>query len=148
MENSNNNTVIYFKKTDELCYQVYREVTQMIDLLTLNVATLRYNTRHLVASCIFIVLCMNFEVAYFTRSEMNAYQFDEEFYYNLINETDSPHRYLVEIYSSFLHQSFNFTFEDIIYTLTYCSKYMQFEFIYDLPMVMQSNPEAHENVSI
>jgi hypothetical protein len=140
--------VIYFKKTDEKSYQIYREVTQLIDVITLDYASLKYNSRYIVASCIFLVLCINFEVVYFTKNEMNAYQFDEEFYISLLNEPETQHRYLIDIYSSFLHQSFNISFEDILATLVFCSKFIHFEFNYDLPLVMTTNSEAVDNVHI
>jgi hypothetical protein len=146
-ENCKNNGTIYFKKTDETSYQIYREITQLIDVIVLDYLSLRYHSRYIVASCIFLTLCMNLEIIYFTKAERNAYTFDEEFYINLLNEAeDSSNRYLVDIYSSFLHQSFNMSFEDILETVVYCSKFIHFEFTYDLPLVMQTNPNGIENV--
>jgi hypothetical protein len=139
--------VAYFKKTDESSYHVYREITQLIDVITLDYNSLQYHSRYVVASCIFLILCMKLEVKFFTKEEMGAYPFDEEFYLNLINESDeAEHKYLVDIFSSFLHQSFNISFEDILETLVYCSKFIHFDFTYNIPFAMNTE-NAIENVN-
>jgi len=51
-----------------------------------------------------------------------------------------------KIFGEFLDQSFNLVFEDIIPACIYCSKFLEFEFSYDYPLIIQAKNKQLENV--
>jgi hypothetical protein len=142
----NDKMPIFFKKPDELAYHIYREVTQLIDLCVLDYISLKYNNRKLVASAIFITLCINLEVEYFQK-EININNVDLTFWKDFLEEVNWSYSYIIDTFSIFLTQSFNFKFYDILNELVYMSKFLNFNFTYELPLILQNNSES-ENVNL
>lgn len=140
--------ILYFKKTDEKAYEIYREVAQLIDIYAVDYNSLIYSSRHLVACAIFLVLCFNLYIPYFMPENINKFDFDKQFYIEFIKDQTSMHKNFVDVYGEFLHQSFNISFGEIIDTLVYCSKFLNFEFSYDLPLIVQTNSDISDNVYI
>lgn len=142
--------VIYFKKADEKSYTIYRQITQLIDLYTVDYNSLKLHSRYLVAASIFLVLCVNYEVDVFLKENINKFDFNNEFFINFINEKrssvddDEPGVIIFNIYSDFLQQSFNLNFDDsnLIECLVYGSKFLNFEYNFNLPLVLQGNNES------
>ena len=54
-----NSTLISFKKTSEESYKIFPEVTQLLDIIYLDYNSLNYNQRHIVASVIYLGLCID-----------------------------------------------------------------------------------------
>jgi len=139
--------IIYFKKADEKSYLYYRQATQLIDAFITDFNHINFQIRHLVASVILIIICIFYEVPYFIQgSHLNNFKFDEVFYNELFYNMPEYENIINHVFGEFLNQSFNITYDEIIPALVYSSKYIFFEFSYDLPLIIQLRNEQFENV--
>lgn len=142
---------VYFKRTDEKAYHMYRQVTQFIDLFVVDYNSLSYSIRHLVASAMLLTLCINFNLEVFMKENINKYIFDINFFRELlkINEKSlaTPSDILVHVFLDFLYMSFNLRYEDILESLSYAGQFLNFEFDYALPLIIQNNNGLLENVN-
>ncbi len=142
-----NNKIIFFKKADEKSYIYYRQATQLIDSFLTDFNHLKFPTRHLIASVIFIIICIFYEIPYFiSNTNQNNLDFDENFYVDLFFNMPEYEILINQVFGEYLNQSFNVGFEDIIPALVYASRYIFFDFSYDLPLIIQLKNEQFENV--
>lgn len=143
------NKIIFFKKADEKSYIYYRQATQLIDAFLTDFNHVKYPTRHLIASVILIIICIYYEIPYFvSNSSQNNFNFDENFYMELFYNMPEYEVIINQVFGEFLNQSFNIGFEDIIPALVYASRYIFFDFSFDLPLIIQLKNEQFENVKI
>jgi hypothetical protein len=142
--------IIYFKKADEKSYIYYRQATQLIDAFLTDFDHVKFQTRHLIASVIFIIVCIFYEIPYFVSNSANQnnFKFDENFYMELFYNMPEYEIIINQVFGEFLNQSFNISFEDIIPALIYASNYIFFDFAFDLPLIIQLKNEQFENVSL
>jgi len=142
--------IIYFKKADEKSYIYYRQATQLIDAFLTDFDHVKFQTRHLIASVIFIIVCIFYEIPYFVSNaaNQNNFKFDENFYMELFYNMPEYEIITNQVFGEFLNQSFNISFEDIIPALIYASNYIFFDFSFDLPLIIQLKNEQFENVSL
>lgn len=142
------NKIIYFKKADEKSYIYYRQATQLIDGFLTDYNHIKYQTRHLIASVIFIIICIYYEIPYFTSSKEEMINLDENFFSQFFYGMPEFDFLVKNVFGEFLNQSFNINFEDILPACVYCSKFINYEFTYDLPLIIQLKNEQFENVII
>lgn len=144
---SQTNKIIYFKKADEKSYIYYRQATQLIDAFLTDFNHIRFQTRHLIASVILIIICIFYEIPYFiSKVNLDNFKFDESFYMELFYNMPEYEIIINQVFGEFLNQSFNVTYEDIIPALIYASNFIFFDFSFDLPLIIQLKNEQFENV--
>ena len=134
--NQYNENILYFKKPDEKSYYQFRNITQVIDLLVLDKKYFLFNQRLLVASAIFLVLGFSLQVF---SPDQNGY--DEDFVKEITQKT-----VFSEVFEEFLTQSFGFTMDEIYLPIVYVSKFFNFKFSTDLPLIAQTNEEIVNQV--
>jgi hypothetical protein len=143
--NELNKEPIFFKKADEQSYTNFRKAAQLIDIFTVDYFSLAHTSRRLVAASLFIVICNIYEIGHFLNFNIDKFDYEAEFFQDVLNQKSNI---IIDIFSDFLQQSFNFSYEDtkLINAIVYASKFLTLEFNYNLPLVMQS--EQTENVII
>jgi hypothetical protein len=130
---------IYFKKSDDLSYRNFRMITQIIDLIVLDHNYYIFNYRLIVASTFFLILANHYKVI---SSDLN--KLSDLNYLNLICFKQS--NVISEVFGEFLFQSFSFKFQEIFFSIIYVSKFLYFEFNYDLPLAFKANEDILKNV--
>ena len=135
---SNKKDVIYFKKPDENYYFYYRQVTQLIDIFSIDHESLIIPDRFLIAAAIFLTICSIWEIEQFRKENLNKFDYDKDFFLGFIAQKEL---YVVKIFSQFLKESLNMEFDDptLIVALKYSIMFIGLEFNYNLPLVIQSN---------
>jgi hypothetical protein len=122
--------LISYKKTTEESYKIYREITQLIDIIAMDYYSICFSPRYIVASTIFLSLCLNL-----LDSDING---------EIIVQTLYADKQFVNLFKEFLKESMNLEYEDILPAIQYCSKYINLKFTYDLPLSVQINPGIDE----
>lgn len=151
----NSNCKIYFKKADDHSYRIYRQISQIIDLITLDINHTRHDNRKLIASCLFLSLEINsgindFSKQYEIENKENManekINFSKDYYKSYFQDNSNQR---IEIYLDFLRQSFNFQLEDILDALVYMSKFIQMynKADYELPLCIQYAAEDDEQIN-
>ena len=122
----NEEDILYYKKPNDNSYYNFRRISQLIDIMTLDYYSYNFEQRILIAASFFILLCYNYKLKY----NFNKKKF----------ENNSPlSNLLFEIYNKFITQSFDYNFldEKLQKAIKYCYNYIDFPFIYDLPLFYQ-----------
>ena len=118
--------ILYYKKPNDNSYYNFRKITQLIDIMVLDYSSYSLEPRKLIAASFFILICHNYKLKYnFEQKKM---------------EISTPlSDLLFDIYDKFLTQSFDFNFNDenIQDAIKYCYNFINFHFIYDLPLLYQ-----------
>lgn len=105
---------------------------QIIDIALLDVISLQYQPRAIVASVMYILL---------------GYHFGQFFKDSIASEVENNSQFLNDgyayndLFSDFLAQSFGFQIAELLPTIQYISSFMALPFNYDLPLITgeQSN---------
>ena len=125
--------ILYFKKPNDNSYNNFRKITQLIDIMELDFHSYNYEPRILVAISFFIILCNKYNLIYdFTKKKFER------------NKNPDLSELIFDIYTKFISQSFDFDFNNenlqkgIKY---YYNNFINFEFIFDLPLIYQVHPE-------
>ena len=118
--------ILYYKKPNDSSYYNFRKISQLIDIMTLDCNSYNIEPRILIAASFFVMLCINYKLKY----NFNKKKFE--------NKT-SLSKMLFGLYEKFITQSFDFDFyEDKIQKgIKYCYNYIDFPFIFDLPLLYQ-----------
>ena len=140
------NKILYFKKADEKSYIYYRQAMQLIDAVLTDYNHIKYQPRHLIANVLLIVICIFYEIPYFSGNKQEGFIFDANFFYELFYKMPEYEIIITNVFGEFLSQSFNINFEDIIDACVYSSKFIYYDFSYELPLVIQIKNEQFENV--
>ena len=122
--------ILYYKRPNDNSYMNFRKICQLIDIMALDFHSYNYEPRILIASAFFIILCNKYNLKY----NFNKKKFDNN---SKINKV------LLDIYSKFISQSFDFDFKDNILQKVikyFYTNYIDFEFTFDLPLFYQVNP--------
>ena len=122
--------ILYFKKTDNNSYYNFRKICQLIDIMVLDFHSYNYESRILIAISFFIILC-------------NKYNLKYNFIKKKFDNNKVLSKLILDIYSEFILQSFDFSFtdENLQKGIKYFYKnYINFEFIFDLPLLYQIHP--------
>jgi hypothetical protein len=113
----------YFKKPDEKSYAMFREVMQIVDLAILDIDTLQYQPRVLIASCIYLVLSVHYDVLSTEEVYKKVPYFSEYIEPSEFNNT----------FASFLTQSFSFELPELLPSIQYIGSLFELPFSYDIP---------------
>ena len=122
----NEEDILYYKKPNDNSYYNFRKITQLIDIMTLDYYSYNFEPRILISACFFIVLCYNYKLKY-------------NFVTKKIENNSNLSNLLFYLYEKFITQSFDYSFYDekIQKAIKYCYKYMDFPFVFDLPLLYQ-----------
>lgn len=125
--------LIQFKQPNEKSYARFREIMQLVDCSILDVQTLQYKSRALVASCMYMVLGKHFKQ--FTPEQIfeefpksSLYLLDEDYAFN-------------DLFGDFLLYSFGFQLIDLLPSIQYASTYFKIQLNFDLPTAAKTNKE-------
>lgn len=116
--------IVVFKQPNEKSYARFRELSQLIDLVVLDIATLRYSPRALVASAMYILLAFHFgqatieEIA--TQFPRGSFFLNEQYPFN-------------DLFSNFLRSSFGFSLPELLPTIQFVAEFLLLPFSYDIP---------------
>ena len=125
--------ILYFKKPNDNSYNNFRKITQLIDIMELDFNSYNYEPRILVAISFFIILCNKYNLNY----DFNKKKFDK-------NKIQNLSELIIDIYSKFIAQSFDFGFNNEMLQKGikyFYNNYINFEFTFDLPLIYQVHPE-------
>ena len=125
--------ILYFKKPNDNSYNNFRKITQLIDIMELDFNSYNYEPRILVAISFFIILCNKYNLRY----DFNKKKFDK-------NKNPNLSELILDIYSKFIAQSFDFDFNNEMLQKGikyFYNNYIKFEFTFDLPLIYQVHPE-------
>jgi len=118
--------ILYYKKPNDSSYYNFRKISQLIDIMTLDFYSYNFEPRILIAASFFILLCHNYKLNYnFAKKKINNNSLLSDLLFNL--------------YDKFITQSFDYNFNDdrIQKAIKYCYNYINFPFIFDLPLLYQ-----------
>jgi hypothetical protein len=118
--------ILYYKKPNDNSYYNFRKISQLIDIMTLDFYSYNFEPRILIAASFFILLCHNYKLNYnFVKKKINNNSVLSDLLFNL--------------YNKFITQSFDYRFDDdrIQKAIKYCHNYINFPFIFDLPLLYQ-----------
>lgn len=118
-------SLIQFKKPEEKSYARFRELMQLIDTSILDIETLQYNSRTLVAAFMYLVLGKYFDQ--FSVQEI-VEQFPHSSQYLL-----NPNYAFNELFGDFLMFSFGFELIELLPSIQYVSRFFSLPLNFDLP---------------
>jgi hypothetical protein len=122
----NEEDILYYKKPNDNSYYNFRKISQLIDIMTLDYYSYNFEPRRLIAACFFVLICYNYKFKYnFVKKKFENNTPLSNLFFNL--------------YKKFITQSFDYDFEDekIQKAIKYTYNYINFPFIYDLPLLYQ-----------
>lgn len=129
---------ILFRETNKVSYHRFRELMQLLDCSLLDVETLIYQLRPLVASFMYIILGKDFEQ--FTLRK-------------IVEDFPTSSKYLLgrsyafnDLFSNFLQNCCGLELLDLLPSIQYASSFFSLEIDKSLPMVARSNPEVVREV--
>ena len=133
VNNNPNNELIHFKLANREAYTKFRELIQLIDCMVLDIETLQYQNRAIVASLLYILIGKYYRQ--FTLSEI-IHEIPVSSYF-LFNDTQG----LNHMFQEFLKYSFGYKLEDLLPTIQYVAKFFSLPISCDLPNAAKANPE-------
>ena len=129
----NEEAILQFKQPNERAYTLFRELMQLIDITALDIQTLQYKPRALLASIMYLLLGKHYK-------QFSAEQILEEFprsSYFLINEEIEFN----VLFQDFLIYSFGFQLCELLPSVQYASTFFILKMNYDLPTAAKVNKE-------
>ena len=139
INNNPNNELIHFKLANRESYTKFRELIQLIDCVLLNVETLQYKNRALVASFFYLIIGKYYKQ--FTLSEI-IHEIPVSSYF-LFTDTQG----LTHIFKEFLKYSFGYQLEDLLPSIQYVANFFSLPISYDVPNAARIDPENVLRVS-
>ena len=132
----NEEDILYYKMPNDNSYYNFRKIAQLIDIMTLDFYSYYFEPRILIAATFFIILCHN-------------YKFKYNFEKKKIENNTPLSNLLFKLYDKFITQSFDYNFYDekIQKAIKYCYNYINFPFIFDLPLLYQVHQSKLEGDS-
>ena len=122
----NEEDILYYKKPNDNSYYNFRKISQLIDIMTLDYYSYNFEPRRLIAACFFVLICYNYKFKYnFVKKKFENNTPLSNLFFNL--------------YKKFITQSFDYNFDDekVQKSIKYTYNYINFPFIYDLPLLYQ-----------
>lgn len=125
--------LIQFKHPNEKSYARFREIMQLIDCAMLDVQTLQYKPRDVIASFMYILLGKYFkqfteQQIYEEFSKSSLYLIDQQIAFN-------------DLFGDFLLYSFGFQLVDLLPSIQYASTFLKLPLNFDLPTAAKINKE-------
>ena len=125
--------ILYYKKPNVNSYYNFRKISQLIDIMSLDFHSYFYDQRLLIAISFFIILCHKYNLKYnFIKKK-----FDN-------NKNPKLSNLMLDIYTKFILQSFDYDFNDDILQKGikyYYNNYNNFNYVFDLPLFYQVHPD-------
>ena len=125
--------ILYYKKPNVNSYYNFRKISQLIDIMSLDFHSYFYDQRLLIAISFFIILCQKYNLKYnFIKKK-----FDN-------NKNPKLSNLMLDIYTKFILQSFDYDFNDDILQKGikyYYNNYNNFNYVFDLPLFYQVHPD-------
>ena len=125
--------ILYYKKPNDNSYYNFRKISQLIDIMSLDFHSYFYDQRLLIAIGFFIILCHKYNLKYnFIKKK-----FDN-------NKNQKLSNLMLDIYTKFILQSFDYDFNDDILQKGikyYYNNYNNFNYVFDLPLFYQVHPD-------
>ena len=125
--------ILYYKKPNDNSYYNFRKISQLIDIMSLDFHSYFYDQRLLIAISFFIILCHKYNLKYnFIKKK-----FDN-------NKNQKLSNLMLDIYTKFILQSFDYDFNDDILQKGikyYYNNYNNFNYVFDLPLFYQVHPD-------
>lgn len=125
---------IYFKKPHEQSYGSFRELIQILDVLLLDIETLQYNQRAIIASLMYLMIGKHYQ------------QFDLS---TVVNEFSRSSAFLSKellpynsFFSQFLKIYFELEMEDLFSTIQYVAPYFAVKISFETPIAMKQDKFA------
>ena len=125
--------ILYYKKPNDNSYYNFRKISQLIDIMSLDFHSYFYEQRLLIAISFFIILCHKYNL---------KYNFVKKKFEN--NKNPKLSNLMLDIYTKFILQSFDYDFNDDILQKGikyYYNKYNNFNYVFDLPLFYQVHPD-------
>ena len=125
--------LIQFKQSNQKSYARFREMMQLIDCAMLDIQTLQYKPRAIIASVMYVLLGRYLK-------QYTTQQIFEEFPRNscyLLDKTSSFN----DLFGNFLLYSFGFEISDLLPSIQYVSTYIRLPINLDLPKAVKMNKE-------
>ena len=153
------NIKLYFKRADDTSYHLFRQITQLMDLISIDLSHLTFENRKIIAGCLFYCLIINCSNCV-NPNELNNEPCNIcnncEVRIQLTNENSNSlysnhHSNIIinNVFKDFLYQSFNFTLSDIKETLEYIWKFINYtEYIcVELPLAVKYASEDDSQIN-
>ena len=125
--------ILYYKKPNVNSYYNFRKISQLIDIMSLDFHSYFYDQRLLIAISFFIILCHKYNLKY----NFIMKKFDN-------NKNPKLSNLMLDIYTKFILQSFDYDFNDDILQKGikyYYNNYNNFNYVFDLPLFYQVHPD-------
>ncbi|EGR29663.1 n-terminal domain protein [Ichthyophthirius multifiliis] len=129
-----NNCLNQFKQPNEQSYSLYREFMQIIDCSIMNIKTIGFEKKIIIASLMYLVLGKSFKV-FNTNDIVNIFQDSYSFLLD-------PSCIFNELFQAFLNESFGLQLLDLLHTIQYLCQYFTISFNFDLPRAAKINQES------
>ncbi|EAS06339.1 amine-terminal domain cyclin (macronuclear) [Tetrahymena thermophila SB210] len=133
---SNKNYLILYRIPEQKSYMLFRQMVQILDLMQLDANVLRFESRMLIASLMYLQLGIYYKQ--FTKKQVHS-GFNEKYLFaNSLNNFN-------EYFNSFLTQHFQFNLIDILSTLQHVATFFDVEYNYSLsPAAQMIDPTNNE----
>ena len=125
--------ILYYKKPNDNSYYNFRKISQLIDIMSIDFHSYFYDQRLLIAISFFIILCHKYNL---------KYNFVKKKFEN--NKNPKLSNLMLDIYTKFILQSFDYDFNDDILQKGikyYYYNYNNFNYVFDLPLFYQVHPD-------
>lgn len=130
---SNKIELMQFKQSNQISYAKFREMMQIIDCVVLDIQTLQYKPRALIASVMYMLLGKYFKQ--FSNNQMFE-QFPRNSSY-LLDKTNQFN----DLFDKFLLYSFGFELSDLLPSVQYVSTFIKLPINLDLPKAVKMTKE-------
>lgn len=127
--------IVVFKLPNDKSYARYRELCQLVDLASLDIATLQYSPRALIASGMYVLLAFHFGQA--TKEDIIE-RFTKS---SSFVTAQCPFN---DLFSHYLHTSFGYELPELLPTIQFMSPFMGLPFSYVTPSIRRQpdDPEV------
>lgn len=155
--------ILTFKYPDDKSYIYYRQISQLVDIIILDIKHYTFENRAIIASLLLIVIIYNYNKSNIEfNSKINSNINIKELIYDLHNfckedivwdnldkNTNNYYKQLLNIYLDFLYKSFNYKINDIEECLIYVATFYLFlnSITLDLPLTMQMASEDNTDIN-
>jgi len=129
----NEEGLIQYKQPNEKSYARFREMMQLIDCAILDVQTLQYKPRTLIASFMYMTLGKYFK-------QFTTQQIHDEFPHSSLHLINQEYAFN-HLFGDFLIYSFGFELIDLLPSIQYGSTFFKLPLNFDLPTAAKINKE-------
>jgi len=116
--------LVIFRQPTDKSYARYRELMQLIDISTLDIMTLQYHPRAIVASALYVLLA--FHLGQATKEEISTL-------FSQSSQFLTTWHPFNDLFANFLITVFGFELHELLPTIQYIAPFMALPFNYQLP---------------